>query len=130
MCERHGYPQIGRFVIDARAAQREGEGFRHHSDYGVWRPVDINDLANNTGVSGIAALPEPVAQDRDVFSDSILVECECPSNERLNAEHRENRSRNARRLNMLRPSVTGDVNFFGLERADFFKRALRALEHL
>ena len=98
--ERDGPPHLD---VDRAVQER-----RQHADDGVRASVDGDAGADDAGVLPEALLPECVRDDDDVVIALLLLWPERPSQNRLNAERREEVGGGDRRRHALRPVASAD----------------------
>ena len=102
-------PQLRRLGI--LIIGRQDEARRHDAGDLVGVAVDLDGAADNSGVGGVAARPQGVAENDDVRTVAhVLGGGERPSHHCSHAERREQVRRDACRGHALRVAVAGEVH--------------------
>ena len=88
--------------------------------------IKLDSSANDVGIAAVAALPQTVAQHRDMAAvRAVFRGSECAPGNNWSAEHCEVIRRNVNALHLLRMVATGDIESRAAEviRRDLLKNA-------
>src|SRR5207247_2614874 len=128
--KRQWNPGIRAAAVVLRPPQGELKIRRHDTDDGIRPPVEADRPAKHTPVLTIAACPKAITEQDQVMPRCVLLAGKVSSQNRLNAEHRKERGRDARDCEPFWFTLAGNLAPFVTKCPECLKRFLVAFKNV